>query len=207
MLRKYRKYIGFGMMTPARVTRARRKSGHDVLDRRPDVRALRSVDLADRVARTLVAARSVLTLAPRAASALRESWDELVRLFATSGFGVSLLAVWGVLTLIGVVIDQGKDAATYAAAYGPPGARMIERLDLGNIYHSAAYIGVLGLILCSMAAATFTRVIPRRIPRLAPVKIDAIPLHASVRVDSTPDEVRARIARVLRRTRLAKPQA
>ncbi len=141
-----------------------------------------------------MATRSDLALTQRAATALRESWDDLVRLFANVGFGVSLLAVWGLLTLIGVVIDQGKDAATYAAAYGPPGARLIERLDLGNIYHSAAYIGVLGLILCSMAAATFTRVIPRRIPRLGPVKIDAIPLHASVRVAGTPDEVRARLA-------------
>ncbi|MEA2786257.1 MAG: cytochrome c biosis protein, partial [Candidatus Eremiobacteraeota bacterium] len=113
---------------------------------------------------------------------LRESWDETVRLFANVTFGVSLLAVWGFLTLIGVVIDQGKDAATYAGEYAPSLARLIVRLDLGNIYHSAAYLGILGLILCSMTAATFTKVIPRRIPRLNPVKIDAIPLSATVTV-------------------------
>jgi len=129
-----------------------------------------------------------------ALAALRETWDDTVRLFANVTFGVSLLAVWGGLTLIGVVIEQGKDGAFYASEYAPSLARLIVRLDLGNIYHSAAYLGVLGLILCSMGAATFTKVIPRRIPRLNPVKIDAIPLHATVRVAGDVESARARLA-------------
>jgi cytochrome c biogenesis protein len=129
----------------------------------------------------------------RALGGLREGWDDVVRLFAHVPFGVSLLAAWAFLTLIGVIIEQGKDAGFYASQYAPPVARLIGRLDLGNIYHSPAYIGVLGLILCSMAAATFTKVIPRRIPRLNPVKIEAIPLHASVQVAGDADSVRARI--------------
>ena len=129
-----------------------------------------------------------------ALSGLRDSWAETVRLFANVTFGVTLLAIWGVLTLIGVVIEQGKDASFYAGEYAPSLARLIVRLDLGNIYHSAAYIGILGLILCSMAAATFTKVIPRRIPRLNPVKIDAIPLHATVRVAGDVESARARLA-------------
>lgn len=131
------------------------------------------------------------------ATALRsahEGWDDLVRLFAQVSTGVSLLGVWAFLTLIGVIIEQGKDAAFYAGAYVPPIARLIARLDLGNIYHSPAYIIVLGLILCSMTAATFTKVIPRRIPRLNPVKIDAIPLHARIRVDGDLATVRERLA-------------
>ena len=93
-------------------------------------------------------------VADRPLSALRELWDDGLRLFANIPFGVSLLAFWALLTLIGVVIEQGKDPSFYAGAYPPPVARLIARLDLGNIYHSAAYIGVLGLILCSMTAAT-----------------------------------------------------
>jgi cytochrome c biogenesis protein len=139
-------------------------------------------------------ARSGGGLAPRPFSGLRESWGDLVRLFANIPFGVSLLAIWALLTLIGVVIEQGKDADFYASAYAPPVARLIARLDLANIYHSAAYIGVLGLILCSMTAATFTKVIPRRIPRLNPVKVDAIPLHATVRVAGDAATVRERLA-------------
>ncbi len=139
-------------------------------------------------------ARSGQRVSASALGGLRDGWDEVVRLFAHVPFGVSLLGVWAFLTLIGVVIEQGKDPAFYAGAYAPPIARLIGRLDLGNIYHSAAYIGVLGLILCSMAAATFTKVIPRRIPRLNPVKIEAIPLHATVRVTGDVESVRARIA-------------
>ncbi|BDE04919.1 cytochrome c biogenesis protein ResB [Vulcanimicrobium alpinum] len=125
---------------------------------------------------------------------LREGWNELVALFANVTFGVSLLGIWALLTLIGVVIEQGKDPSFYAANYAPPLARLIARLDLANIYHSAAYIGVLGLILCSMTAATFTKVIPRRIPRLAPVKVEKIPLHATLRVPGDVDVVRERLA-------------
>jgi len=139
-------------------------------------------------------ARLVVPAALAALRGAREVWAELVRTFANVAFGVSLLAVWAIFTLIGVVIEQGKDPSFYAGAYAPPIARLIARLDLANIYHSPAYIGVLGLILCSMAAATFTKVIPRRIPRLGPVKIDAIPLHARVVVDGDVETVRARLA-------------
>jgi len=125
---------------------------------------------------------------------VRKAWDDTVRLFAHVPFGVSLLAIWGVLTLIGVIVEQGKDPSFYADAYAPPIARLIVRLDLDNIYHSAAYIGIIGLILCSMAAATFTKVIPRRIPRLNPVKIDAIPLHATIHVAGDPESARERLA-------------
>jgi cytochrome c biogenesis protein len=125
---------------------------------------------------------------------MRKAWDETVRTFAHVPFGVSLLAIWGLLTLIGVIVEQGKDAPFYAGAYPPAIARLIVRLDLDNIYHSAAYIGIIGLILCSMAAATFTKVIPRRIPRLNPVKIDAIPLHATIAVAGNAEGARERLA-------------
>ncbi|HTD34814.1 MAG TPA: cytochrome c biogenesis protein ResB, partial [Candidatus Elarobacter sp.] len=138
-------------------------------------------------------ARSGAELSAKTANPLAAAWRDLVALFAHVPFGVSLLALWAFLTLIGVVIEQGKDPSFYASEYAPPIARLIARLDLANIYHSPAYIGVLGLILCSMAAATFTKVIPRRIPRLNPVKIDAIPLHASVRVAGDAETVRERV--------------
>ena len=133
-------------------------------------------------------------IAFRALAGVRDAWDELIGLFANIPFGVSLLAIWAFLTMIGVIVEQGKDAAFYASVYPPPIARLIARLDIANIYHSPAYIGVLGLILCSMTAATFTKVIPRRIPRLNPVKIEAIPLHATVRVAGDAAGVGERVA-------------
>jgi len=140
-----------------------------------------------------VEARSAARLTASLTDPLRAAWRDAVALFANIPFGVSLLALWALLTMIGVIIEQGKDASFYASVYAPPIARLIMRLDLENIYHSPAYIGVLGLIICSMTAATFTKVIPRRIPRLNPVKIEAIPLHASVRVAGDAESVRERV--------------
>jgi cytochrome c biogenesis protein len=49
------------------------------------------------------------------------------------------------------------------------------------------------LILISLAVCTFKRVIPARLPRLHPVKIDKIPLHASFAAQGDEATLRARI--------------
>jgi cytochrome c biogenesis protein len=125
---------------------------------------------------------------------LADAVAEFVSLFANVLFAVSLFAVWGVLTLIGVIVDQGKDASFYWQNYAPPLARLVLRLDLDNIYHSAAYVGIIALILASLAVCTFKRVIPARLPPLRAVKIDKIPLNASVAVRGAEENVRARVA-------------
>ncbi|MEO9264264.1 MAG: cytochrome c biogenesis protein ResB [Candidatus Baltobacteraceae bacterium] len=111
---------------------------------------------------------------------------------------MSLFLVWGLLTLIGVIVDQGKDAATYLASYPAPVARAIVRLGFDNIYHSPWYVGIIALILTSLAVCTFKRVIPARLPALRPVKIDKIPLHASIGVRGDEARVRARIEQFFR---------
>ncbi len=124
---------------------------------------------------------------------VRELVDEFLTLFANILFAVSLFAVWAIQTLIGVVVDQNKGADFYWQNYTPALARIVLRLHLDNIYHSPAYIGIIGLILVSMTVATFRRVIPARLPALRPVKIDKIPLHASVTVEGDEADVRARV--------------
>jgi cytochrome c biogenesis protein len=130
-------------------------------------------------------------------STFRAQLDEAVRdllgQLSNFWFGMSLLAVWGVLTLIGVVVDQGKDATFYLTNYSPPLARLVLRLHLDNIYHSPAYLGVVGFILACMTLATFWRVIPTRLPPLRPVKIEAIPLHARVTIRGDESTVRERV--------------
>ena len=123
----------------------------------------------------------------------KELVDEFLRLFANILFAVSLFAVWGVLTLIGVVVDQNKGDDFYWQNYSPMLARIVLRLHMDNIYHSPAYIGIIGLILVSMTVATFRRVIPARLPALRPVKIDKIPLHAAVAVEGDEADVRDRV--------------
>jgi cytochrome c biogenesis protein len=119
--------------------------------------------------------------------------DEFLILFANIGFAVSLFAVWAVLTLIGVIVDQNKGDAFYWQNYWPDFARIVLRLHLDNIYHSPAYISIIGLILTSMTVATFRRVIPARLPALRAVKIDKIPLHAEFTVNGDETTVRGRL--------------
>lgn len=129
---------------------------------------------------------------------IAELYAEFVSLFANVLFAVSLFGIWGVLTIIGVVVDQNKDASFYWQNYAPQMARLVLRLDLNNIYHSAAYVGIIGLILVSLGVCTFKRVIPARLPPLRAVKIDKIPLNASVAVRGEEGAVKGRIEQFFR---------
>ena len=132
-------------------------------------------------------------------AALRSAYDDFTRTFGNVLFAVCLLLVWGLMTLAGVVVDQGKDPAAYFSMYAPPLARMILRLNVNNIYHAPYYVGTIGLILLSLAVCTFKRVIPARLPALRPVTIDKIPLHAEIDVRAPEKQVHARIDEFLAR--------
>jgi cytochrome c biogenesis protein len=129
------------------------------------------------------------------AAHVTEFWSEFLALFSNILFAVSLFAVWGLMTLIGVIVDQGKDPAFYAQNYVPALARLVLRLHLDNIYHSPAYVGIIGVILVSLAVCTFKRVIPARLPPLRAVTIDKIPLNASLRVTGEERLIRERVER------------
>ena len=124
---------------------------------------------------------------------VKDTVDDFLRLFSSIYFAVSLFGVWGFLTLVGVIVDQGKDAQFYLANYAPPLARLVLRLHLDNIYHSTPYVGVIGLILTSLAVCTFRRVIPARLPPLRAVRIEQIPLNASIPAEGDESEIRRRI--------------
>ena len=175
--------------------RARRQPADDGAARAADVRAVRSLDLGDRRCSNAVAPRRMTRVERPARAAL---YGDFIRTFGNVLFAVSLFVVWGVLTLIGVIVDQGKDPSIYFATYAAPLARAILRLDFDNIYHSPWYVGIVGLILLSLAVCTFKRVIPARLPPLRPVKIDKIPLHATFEAAGDADDVRGRVAAVLR---------
>lgn len=125
--------------------------------------------------------------------AVRELYDDFVRTFGNVLFAVLLFIVWGLLTLVGVIIAQGKDPSTYFDSYAAPFARLILRLDFNNIYHTPYYVGIIGLILLSLAVCTFKRVIPARLPPLRAVTIDKIPLHATIEVPGDPASIRDRV--------------
>jgi cytochrome c biogenesis protein len=95
-------------------------------------------------------------------AALRSYYQEFLRTFSNVLFAVCLLLVWGLMTLAGVIVQQGKDPSDYFGMYAPPLARMVLRLNVDNIYHTPYYVGMIGLILLSLAVCTFKRVIPAR---------------------------------------------
>jgi len=130
---------------------------------------------------------------PGKPNALRATVSDLLNLLSDFWFGMLLLAIWGVMTTIGVIVDQQKDPTVYFTSYPAPLARLVLRLHLDNIYHSPAYVGMIGLIVSTMTFATFRSVIPRRMPALRPVKIDVMPLHAFVVIPGDEPSVRERI--------------
>ncbi len=131
--------------------------------------------------------------------ALRSYYDDFTRTFSNVLFAVCLLLVWALMTLAGVIVQQGKDPSEYFAMYAPPLARLILRLNVDNIYHTPYYVGMIGLILTSLAVCTFKRVIPARLPALRPVIIDKIPLSATITVAGDEESVRGRVEAFFRR--------
>ena len=130
-------------------------------------------------------------------SAARSLYGDFVRTFGNVLFAVSLFVMWGLLTLVGVIVQQGEDPSLYFQSYAAPIARAILRLNFDNIYHSPWYVGIIGLILLSLAVCTFKRVVPARLPPLRPVTIDKIPLHDSFDVDQDAPAVRTRLSELL----------
>jgi cytochrome c biogenesis protein len=130
-------------------------------------------------------------------TAARALYGEFVRTFGNVLFAVSLFVAWGLLTLVGVIVDQGQDSGLYFQSYAAPIARAILRLDFDNIYHSPWYVGIIGLILLSLAVCTFKRVIPARLPPLRPVSVEKIPLHATFETEGDATDVRQRVTDVL----------
>jgi cytochrome c biogenesis protein len=132
-------------------------------------------------------------------TALRSYYADFTRTFSNVLFAVCLLLIWGIMTLVGVVVQQGKDPSDYFSTYAPPLARLILRLNVDNIYHTPYYVGIIGLILTSLAVCTFKRVIPARLPALRPVVIDKIPLNATMTVRGNEAGVRARLETFFRK--------
>ncbi len=130
-------------------------------------------------------------------TAARALYGEFVRTFGNVLFAVSLFVVWGLLTLVGVIVDQGQDPNLYFQSYAAPLARAILRLNFDNVYHSPWYVGIVGLILLSLAVCTFKRVIPARLPPLRPVNVEKIALHATFEAEGDADEIRRRLAEAL----------
>lgn len=72
-------------------------------------------------------------------------------------FARALLITIGCLSLIGTVIPQLEEPATYLARFGPVGAQWLDRLDLTDLYHSWSFTGLLILLGLSLAVCSLRR--------------------------------------------------
>jgi cytochrome c biogenesis protein len=126
-------------------------------------------------------------------TASRTLTSRFTQTFGNVTVGVTFLAIWGTLTIVGVIVQQNLPSTAYFDSYPAPIARAILRMNFDDIYHSVWYLASIGLVLVSMTTATFTKVIPRRLPPLRPVKVDAMPLHAHFTVKGDEAAVRSRV--------------
>ena len=153
--------------------RARRQpTDHGVTGGLPDVSVL-ALDLDHQaLGKTLASSVKVAT---------RSLYDDFVLDFRQRALRRFRCLWYGVvLTLIGVMVDKGQvTRSMFLQTIAAPRSRAPSFvLQLDNVYHSPWYVGIVGLILLSLAVCTFKRVIPARLPPLRAVKIDQ---HAAAR--------------------------
>ena len=72
-------------------------------------------------------------------AAARALYGDFVRTFGNVLFAVSLFVAWGVLTLVGVVVDQGQDPTVYFQNYAAPLARAM-KIEMGNLPRMRAWM-------------------------------------------------------------------
>ena len=141
-----------------------------------------------------------LTRRPGAARAL---YADFVRTFGNVLFAVSLFVVWGLLTLVGVVVDQGQDPNTLlselrgADRARDPAPQLRQHLSLAVVRRHHRFDLALAGGLHVQARH------PGAAPAAAPVSVEKIPLHASFETDGDPPTCARRVAELLRRARLA----
>ena len=70
---------------------------------------------------------------------------------------VFLFIVLGVVSIIGTLIEQGADPATYARRYSPATIRLFEALGLFDMYHTPWFFALLLLLVLNLTVCTLER--------------------------------------------------
>ncbi|MCS7198515.1 MAG: cytochrome c biogenesis protein ResB [Candidatus Bipolaricaulota bacterium] len=70
---------------------------------------------------------------------------------------IVLIVVIVVLSIVGTLIPQGRDLFFYIASYGEVGARIIQALQLNQIYHSWYFVSLLVLLAINTGACALKR--------------------------------------------------
>jgi len=126
-------------------------------------------------------------------------WD----FFASVKLAIVLLIILAIVSILGTLIPQQRDAVEFASRLSPFLLQIFISLDLFDMYHSVWFRILLGcialnLIICSLdrLPATWKRFSARLEPdRTKP--FDDLPQEQSSRTDETPQQAGGRIGRLL----------
>lgn len=80
-------------------------------------------------------------------------WD----FFASVKLAIFTLCTLAVTSIIGTVIPQGESFSFYAQKYGPKAAHFFKILDIGEMYYSWWFLGLLALLSANLIICSFDR--------------------------------------------------
>lgn len=87
-------------------------------------------------------------------------FQKLFSIFHSMKFGIVLLLVIGVLSIIGTVIPQNQSQAFYQSNYKGILYEIIHAFDLGRVYASFWYKGLMGLLVVNLFFCSVRRFLP-----------------------------------------------
>ena len=87
-------------------------------------------------------------------------FKKIFRMFHSMKFGIVLLVVIGVLSIIGTIIPQNRSDVFYMENYHGFFYELINVFDLGNLYSSYWYIGLMILLIINLFLCSIRRFIP-----------------------------------------------
>lgn len=88
---------------------------------------------------------------------LRNALDRIKDLLSSTRLTLFLCLVLAGVSIVGTVVPQNGRPGDYEAWYGLTGARMLDFLGLTDLYHSAGFILLLGLLGLNLATCTARR--------------------------------------------------
>lgn len=87
-------------------------------------------------------------------------FKKIFRSFYTMKFGIILLVIIALVSLIGTVIPQANDPSFYRQTYSPLMAELILAFGLDNLYFSPWYLFLTGLLLINLFLCSINRFRP-----------------------------------------------
>lgn len=86
--------------------------------------------------------------------------NSLLAFLSSVQLALLLLFLLATTAIIGTIVPQNASPGTYIQRYGPVGARLMELLDLGDMYNSWWFLGLLTLLVINLIACSCERIPP-----------------------------------------------